>query len=584
MPKVADFWTADAETTPFHNCVDAFCPLCHGLGRVPEPFVWGLYNGFTEEYHEFKTLDELADFMYAKKTVVYAHNGGRFDWHFARDRINSDENIMMIAGRIAKFKIGECEYRDSMNVFQQTRLKDFGNKLEIDYNLMEEWHRNDPNVIAEISRYLRVDVVDLWNQLYRYFESYGRGLTQAGASMRLWSKMSNYKPPRQTKEQFKRYKPYYYGGRVECFRTGVFEEDFITVDMNSAYPKAMMEKHPFSPAGVMDTHLPTDEGEIARSLITLKCASEGAFPARLDTGELVFPRDEVIRRYHVTGHEFLAALEFDAIRHIEIEEVHTFPFSIDFAEYIQHFYEQRKLAKQRGDLAQNIFAKLFMNSLYGKFGSNPGGCHYMDEDNPADGYQEYVIATDESIARWTAEGYRRYKPWGDRNLMMRPLPEEKHHYYNVATAASITGFQRAALFRAGRTCRGLIYKDTDSITARDVSGLKLGNELGEWKVELTGKRFAVAGKKNYTMQSADDTLTKYHAYDSRDDGTGPWKLASKGSRLTPEEMIRVASGKEHYCEVCRSVHVGVCYRPQSPTFSIARDRPKFIDRKIRLSV
>lgn len=582
--KVAEFWTADAETTPFHNCVDPFCPLCHGEGRVPEPFVWGLYNGLSEEYYEFETMHELAEFMRPRKTVVYAHNGGRFDWHFARDEINSDENLMVIAGRLAKFKIGECEYRDSMNIFQATRLKDFGNKLEIDYALMEPWRRMDPNVKAEISKYLRVDVVDLWNQLYRYFEEYGRGLTQAGASMRIWSNMAKIKPPQQTKEQFKRYKPYYYGGRVECFRTGIKKESFDTVDMNSAYPNAMMQKHAFSPAGTMDDRLPTSESEIARSLITLTCVSEGAFPYRKDTGELIFPHDEKFRRYHVTGWEFLAALEFDAARGVQIEEVHTFPFSIDFAEYIQHFYEQRKLAKARGDLAQNIFAKLFMNSLYGKFGSNPGGCHIDEDDNPADGYQEYVIATDESIAKWVPQGYRNYKPWGERTLMLRALPEERHKYFNVATAASITGFQRAALFRASRQCEGLIYTDTDSITARDVSRLSLGNELGQWKVELSGKFWAVAGKKNYTLQSADDTINKYHGFQSREEGTGPWKIASKGARLTPEEMIRVASGREYECEVCRKTHAGVCYRPQSPTFSISRNVPKFIDRKIRLSV
>lgn len=592
MPKVRDFWTLDAETTPFHNCADFFCPKCHGEGRVPEPFIWGAYNGHSEEYIEFNDTTEVVAFFESMKTVVYAHNGGRFDYHFLKEHINSDQNLMIIAGRLARFNIGICEFRDSMNIFQQTRLKDFGNKLEIDYALMEPEVRNDPNVRAEISKYLRVDCVDLWNQLYKYFSTYGHGLTQAGTAMKVWSKMSKVAPPEQSKKQFKRYKPFYYGGRVECFRTGVASKNFRVVDMNSAYPKAMMQKHPFSPAGIVDDRLPVGEEKISRALIRLKCVSDGAFPYRTDSGELIFPHDEKFRTYNITGWEFLAALEFDAIRGIEIIEVHNFPISIDFQEYVTKFYNDRQIAKKMEDISGNIFAKLFMNSLYGKFGSNPGGAcggQYSEEgqyiesedgDNAADGYHEYLIATNESIATHTVEGFKDYKPWGVRRLMLRPLPEVKHHYYNVATAASITGFQRAELFRSMRQCQGLIYTDTDSIAAEDVSNLNIGDALGQWKVELDCVRYGVAGKKNYTYEASDATIKKYHGFDSRESLTGPWKLASKGARLTPHEMMTVASGEPFYCVVCKREHAGICYRPQAPTFSIARDVPKFIDRKI----
>lgn len=566
-----DFWTVDAETDPFHNCADKLCPKCHGEGRPPRPFIWGVYNGLTEEYYEFETVSELARFFAPKKTIVYAHNGGRFDYHFLRDEINSDENIMVIAGRLSRFKIGECEFRDSMNIFQQTRLKDFGGKREIDYALMEPERRTDPNVRAEISLYLRVDCVDLWNNLARYFDQFGRGLTQAGAAMKVWSRMSGLKPPRQTKEQFKRYKPFYYGGRVECFKQGVATRPFSVVDINSAYPFAMLSKHPFSVDGVLSDTLPAD-AEIGKSLIRLRCKSDGAFPHRSITGELTFPNDGESREYFITGWEFLAALDFNAVTEIKILDVHTFPLSVDFCEYVHTFYNRRKEAKARDDKAENIFCKLFLNSLYGKFGSNPAGAHGGDEeDNPADGYQEYVLATNESIDRWTVEGYKSYKPWGERSLMIRPLPEVRHTYYNVATAASITGFVRAYLFRASRLCRGLIYCDTDSLSAEDVSKLTVGKELGQWKLELDCKRYAVAGKKNYAFEATDSTIMEYYGYQSRVEKTGPWKIASKGARLTPEELVRVASGET------------ITYRPESPTYTITRAQPRFINRDIRMT-
>lgn len=571
-----DFWTVDAETDPFHNCADQYCLKCKGVGRVPKPFTWGAYNGLTEEFYEWSSTRELADFFRAKKTIVYAHNGGRFDYHYLRDEINTDENIMIIAGRMSRFKIGEAEFRDSLNIFQQTRLKDFGNKLEIDYAKMEAETRDDPNIRAEISRYLRVDCVDLWNNLARYFAQYGRGLTQAGAAMRVWSKMAKVKPPRQTKEQFKRYKPYYYGGRVECFQSGVKTKKCTVVDRNSAYPHAMLSRHPFSTDGIVSDTLPV-ESEIERSLIRLQCVSEGALPYRSATGELTFPHDGESREYFVTGWEFVAGLEFNAIRKVKILECHTFPLSIDFQEYIHFFYNKRLEAKAIDDKPENIFCKLFMNSLYGKFGSNPAGAHGgEDEDNPADGYQEYLLASNESIARWSnpkqdGGAYTSYKPWGERTLMIRPLPEFRHTYYNVATAASITGYVRADLFRASRLCHGLIYMDTDSVTAEDVSRLPIGKALGQWKLELECQRYAVAGKKNYAFEATDTSLMDYHAYDSRVEKTGHWKIASKGARLTPEELVRVASGEK------------ILYRPESPTYTITREQPRFINREIRMT-
>lgn len=569
-----DFWTVDAETDPFHNCTDPQCLKCtnpgkESEGRIPKPFIWGAYNGTTEEYVEFADASTLADFFRSKKTIVYAHNGGRFDYHYLRDEINSDENLMIIAGRISKCRIGEAEFRDSMNIFQQTALKQFGGKVEIDYTLMEKETRDDPNVRAEISNYLRQDCVMLWENLQRYFVTYGRGLTQAGNAMKIWTRMSGVKPPSQTREQFRRYKPFYHGGRVECFRVGVKTVDFKVLDMNSAYPEAMLHKHPFSTSSTrLYGRLPSDF-EIERSLIRVKCVSDGAFPYREDNGSLIFPHDDQTREYCITGWEFVSALEFNAIRHIDIIESHSFPLSIDFAEYVTRFYTQRQLAKAKQDKAEDIFCKLFMNSLYGKFGSNPGGATFgEEEDNPADGYQEYKLATIDSIDRHIVDGFKSYKPWGERSLMIRPLPEIQHRYYNVATAASITGYVRARLFRATRSCKGLIYCDTDSLSAEDVSALDTGTALGQWKLELDGRQYGVAGKKNYAFEASSTDIKEYHAYDSREAKTGHWKIASKGAKLTPKELMGVAAGET------------VTYRPESPTYTITRPEPRFINRKI----
>lgn len=583
-----DFWTGDCETDPFHHCADSACPKCHGHGRVPKPFLWGAYQGSTDTYLEFTEAREFAEHFRRLKTKCFAHNGGKFDYHYLRDEINSDQPITLINGRLARFKIGECEFRDSLNIFPNTRLADFGCKNHIDYALLEPERRGDPNVRGEISAYLKHDCVGLWEQVARYRRDYGTSLTQATASMKFWEKY-HYQDaaPRQTRLQFERCRPYYYGGRVQCFERGARQCDFSVADINSAYPFAMLSKHPISPLPVLTRRLPEREEDLASSLITVEATARGCFPWRQNVvghgegclceqcrrGELYFPDDSTrsngrsgrTRIYAITGWELIAAMELGAVSNIRIIEVLRFAQRVDFKDYIEHFYRMRLTAGERGDLAGKIFGKYFMNSLYGKFGAD------------CSSYGEYVIATADSLERWEKKGFNRYKDWSrDRWLMERKPREEdlddtesRWRYYNVATAASITGFVRAYLFRSMHEASGLIYCDTDSITARDVSRLNFGKELGNWKDEGRFDRYVIAGKKTYAFHEAGAP----DEYDPESDRPS-WKLASKGvdfHKLAdgPERIAALANGSE------------ITYLPEVPTYSVTRAEPRFINRSLR---
>lgn len=525
-PKGKPFLTVDCETDPFK------------VGRVPEPFIWGIYDGQTNDYWEFDTPEEVATFLEDQNVIVYAHNGGKFDYHYLKPWINSNEPIMVISGRLARFKIGDAEFRDSMNILVNP-LRAFA-KEEIDYALLE------PDVrhlhMEEIRRYLRSDCVNLWETVAKYFASYGRTMTQAGAAMKYWQKNFNVPFVRQTASQAEMCREFYYGGRVECFEIGHGHRSFSVVDINSAYPRAMLEKHPISPSFTLASKLPRD-ADLPKCFAVVTGVARGCFPYRDDDGSLWFPNDGETRTYSVTGWELQAALELDAFKLENVERVCKFAERIDFAGYVEHFYEERKRAKLQGDGAADVFAKLFLNSLYGKFAADP------------EKYQEFVIADNDTVMGWVRAGYSRVGEWCGRHLMARPLPEEKHRYYNVATAASVTGWVRAYLFRAIKACKGVMYCDTDSIAAADVSGLALGNELGQWKHELNCVEYAIAGKKTYAFLG----------------DNGKWKTASKGVKLTPEEIVRVARGET------------VRYRPKVPTYSIHHNEPAFVERDIRVT-
>lgn len=540
------------------------------------PFIWGLYGGPNgDDYYEFQTAIELVNFLESKKHVVYAHNGGKFDYHYLRDYINTGESISIIAGRLAKFRIGECEFRDSMNILP-VPLSHF-KKDEIDYSIFEPEERCKPHNLEIIRKYLRNDCVYLYELITAHRKENGVTLTQAGASMRAWAKQSQIKPPRQTAARYQQYKPYYYGGRVQCFTSGAVRRDFRVIDINSAYPKAMLSEHPFSPAATHQKHLPAD-GEIHKCLITLKCIARGCFPLRIGPdptrGDLYFPDDErQIRRYHVTGYEFLAALRHDAIREIHIEDVHYFEESVKFEDFIQSNWDRRAEAKRAGNKALDIIVKLLMNSLYGKFASD-----YSK-------YRDYYLCWTQDILRYVdpspvganwrklntghSEPFVPDTDWGnERRLISRAIPEEKHRYYNIATAASITGYVRAMLFEALQEVSQPLYCDTDSIACVDTGCLSLGDGLGQWKIEGEFDEYAIAGKKMYSFHKS-KAPTDF-ATDHRGDYLH-YKVACKGVDLDPAQIRQAAGG------------ASITYSPQVPTYSVKKQAPKFIDRNVKLT-
>lgn len=530
-----EIWTADCETAPFGSAewqklVD------HDLPVPAMPFIWGVYNG--SEYHEFYSTDDFVDWCENKEIIIYAHNGGKFDWHFILHRLEQFEPLTIISGRLAKFKIGECEFRDSYNILPMPLSA--WEKDDFDYSILEPGERDKPANKIKISNYLRNDCKYLFEMVEQFVTRYGVNLTLAGSAMKVWQQIADTKAPKTNELFYETLAPFYYGGRVECFKPGITETPFKVVDINSAYPFAMKHAHPYGTNYAITDSLPNSRAYTERAFITVECVSKGAFPYRAQGG-LNFPNDGVRRIYTVTGWEWLAALETGTVEDWEILEVLQFSDSIQFDDYIDHFYDMKTEAKQSDDKAGYIFAKLFLNSLYGKFGANP------------DNYSEYTIVKPRYIEAAEEDGYTFCAEMNKWALVSRELLDEQKRYYNVAVAASITGFVRAYMWRSINQCKGVMYCDTDSIACADTGTLELDpTRLGAWDIEAECDNGAVAGKKLYAFH----------------DISGKWKTASKGVRLSPEQIIKVAEGHT------------VTYAPQAPSFSLKRGI-KFISRDIK---
>ena len=512
---------ADSETDPFKH------------GRIPRPFIWGLYDG--RNYYEFSDTDDFVAHIKDRPYDLYAHNGGKFDWHFLFDYIEPGTECRVISGRLVEIKLGRSRLLDSYSLLP-TRLAAF-EKMQFDYWKLEPENRDQH--MYEIREYLKSDCVNLYRYLDEYFKQYPRALTLAGAAFKVWRKMSGVTVPRTGPMFFAEFHPYYYGGRVECLERGVINGPLKIIDINSAYPTAMKERHPWgNEYSYHPLTLPADS-EIERAFLVVEGVSHGAFPIREDDGGIRFPHTE--GQFYVTGHEYVAAVETGTFELTRPVVSTVFSDSIDFSEYVDYFYGLKLQAEREGDKNTRLFAKLFMNSLYGKFAADPGR------------YRRWMIDEWDSMTQERdREGWQIGIDVGEsKRLFSKPLEDDRRVYYNVATAASITGWVRAFMLRSLHEVERPVYCDTDSIICADTGSLRLGDGLGEWDLEGVADQVAIAGKKMYAARMSDGTM----------------KTACKGVKISARAIEQVARGET------------VTYRSEAPTFSLSRGA-NFVTRKI----
>lgn len=535
-PRKRAIITIDCETDPFLR------------GRVPMPFLWGLYDG--ERYRHFPTAARMIRYiMTLGKVKVYAHNGGKFDYQFLYEFLEPYTEAMIINGRLARFTIGEAEFLDSWNILP-TALRNFGAKLSIDISRLEKNVRHKH--MEEIIRYNRQDCVGLWEGVTGFIETYGSNLTLAGAALKFWIGLGHEKPISEP-DFYHDMKHYYYGGRVQCFKKGLIDKAFHVVDINSAYPFAMVHKHPISVKAHTLTGKAAQGPVIEQSMYVIKGVSRGSLPWRDDNGALTFPHDDVVRVYKITGWELKAGIETGRVGPFAIEQREDFLKEIDFGDYVGHFYRLKSSVDKSS--AAYVYAKLFLNSLYGKFGACPEayasyGIVSMKDRTKVSKNRETMIGRKRGPWSWagTLGTFALMEGRDDETGETNPVESD---FINAATAASITGFVRAYLLRhmdalekAGAT---MLYCDTDSLVYQldsDVAThpLSMGKLLGQWSYEGRFSHGAIAGKKLYAFHQDAETYRETCAKSKGEDKPTPWKKANKGVKLNAEEIVEIAKG------------------------------------------
>lgn len=537
--------TLDIETDPFK------------IHRVPEPFASAVFDGQTTKlFWGPACIIDLVDTCLKSSVdrIYYAHNGGKFDLHYLIPslvtRFGSDNiKLLCIGTRLVQIHIPNvCEFRDSFAIIPKPLKSVGGKKLDIEIWKLEksvndltgeqlERFTSDQKEKGvkdlcsprefykeEICRYLRRDCTGLHEAITEFFDLYGVNMTLASASFKVMQKQFGLKPPQSDEAFDSKFRKYYFAGHVEFFGLGEFSGEYKICDINSAFPAAMMENHWFSTSYIRCARPPIKNPE--RCFYKVRCHSKGALPWRTPNAGVTFPN--IYGEFYATGWELLAGVELGLITRLEYLEIYMPTETQNFSAYIKHFYHLKQHAETE---AERNFAKLFLNSYYGRLAINPR--EYRDVKITPFGdipkAETKKVGKNEIVVNWEhsydAEGF---------SFWQRPSNhgEKPMRFYNVATAASITGWVRAFLLRSMASCKGVLYCDTDSIIALDTSKLILGDGLGQWKLEMECDKVWIAGKKLYCARDKDPKAKKRY------------KTASKGVRLSPEQIISVALGNE----------------------------------------
>lgn len=519
--------TMDFETDPFK------------YDRVPQPFAGCVY--FSDENFQVFWGDAspylLAEYLRElPKCTIYAHNGGKFDFFFLLEYAEHG-TIAIRNGRIAKMKIGRVTLCDSWPLmpFPLAAYQ----KTEINYDIFERNLRNKTHNRQKIISYLVDDCRDLLQLVTGFRAIVGPKDTIGGAAF-FQMKQLGYKIESGTEEHDEKFRPYYYGGRVQAFKKGIFKGKYLYLDINSAYPFAMTHQHPIGTRYYMSKDLPADYGPC---FVHFRGISRGALPVR-DDGEdgLNFPDDNIEREFKVTGWEVRAGLDTGTIKINEIIAVYIPQKLINFDLYVKTFFAHRAEAKKKKDKIGDLAFKYLLNSGYGKFAQNPREFKNYRLGKYGDDMPGWDYETDfGAVTLWSQSSYR------------------GEGFYDVATGASITGFVRAMLWRAVCASQSVLYCDTDSLICKS-STVEMGELLGQWKIEGKTKKVMIGGKKLYGVQ-----------WDTGDLQNGEkrlkFKLATKGVKLTLDEVEQICKG------------ITVEYKQDAPSFSV-KHGARFIKRDI----
>lgn len=527
-----------------------------------EPFIGRVHFGgerddieiWNDDPLEFKLqmFDAISDISDGKY-IIYAHNGGRFDWMFFLEQLRG--KVSFKGGSLMSAHIGAHEIRDSYHILP-VPLSAF-NKDKFDYRKLDRDVRHEH--ADEIRKYLENDCKYLYDAIMGFKDLHGLPMSIGGASYKKALEYVSVKSLGTATDAYIR--QYFAGGRVECLQgSGHWRGDYKLYDVNSMYPSVMARyQHPIG-TDFIQTSEPRGDTDFMR----IECLNHGALlhydPEKRVGIDANLGRGE----FYCTKYEHDAALELGLLEDVQYLNCISFLDKSNFADFVLPLYSERLRYKEilNSDpenseaKRHSLYIKLFLNNVYGKLAQDPRNfydwqiCDY-GEHPPGTVLPGFLL--DENGRQWFhVESVESMT--GGYSIWRAPAPIER--YNNVATAASITGAARAELMRGIYSSIDPIYCDTDSIICREFPGAIGDDALGAWKLEKELSEVIVLGKKLYAYKDKENKV----------------KCRSKGVKdLTWSDYLSMLTGKS------------IVNKSFAPTFTRANNQI-YIDRTVKCNV
>lgn len=289
----------------------------------------------------------------------------------------------------------------------------------------------------------------------------------------------------------------YYGGRTECFFVGLRKSKTYALDINSMYPD-VMRKYKYPTKLIYSCHYEAEledvVGYVKDHIVIADClldTNEPAYCIKRDE-KTIFPTGQF--RATLAQASLIYALEKGHIKDVLAYTVYECEYI--FREYIDFFYDLRLKHKRDGNIVFDQMDKLFLNSLYGKFGQRTkemkvDGMWFKNDTGIIEVYGTDGVKIADRV---TLAG---------ESFLIFTKQEESFNAF-VAIASCVTDYARMDLWKlinkAGR--KNVYYCDTDSLflNKKGMDNLKDDIDtkiLGKLKLENTFKWLRVNGLKDY---------------------------------------------------------------------------------------
>lgn len=307
----------------------------------------------------------------------------------------------------------------------------------------------------------------------------------------------------------------YFGGRTEVFKLG-FYINIFGIDINSSYPWSMTQLLPGAYKLSLES---TNQNEYIPIHIYNRYKKQYLM---LVEAELTTDLDIPLVPYHDEDKQLLfvncnkkyvilCQPEIDKLielgQSVNIIRLHCYEMGYFMRDYVNFFMDIKERAAKVGDLGLKQFAKLSLNSPYGKTAERhrENKIFNMDDDSLV-GYLK-IITDDNSTSE-------EFKCLAGIQIRSVKTNWDSENGYSIL-GSFITSYSRINLYnqmlKVGRD--NLVYTDTDSIyfinNNVDFDNLNIDKyRLGYWDIEDKNINMLVLGAKDYYKFDSNNKLLK----------------------------------------------------------------------------